>query len=92
MNKTEIIAAAAERTRIDKKTVADAFNAVLDIMTESLVDGEPVRITGLFTLAVKDQPEREGKNPKTGLTIPISARRKVRMTVGKELKKKVNAE
>jgi DNA-binding protein HU-beta len=91
MNKTEIIAAAAERSRIDKKTVADATNAVLDIIVESLVDGDPVRFTGLFTLTVKHQAERKGKNPKTNEEIDIDARRKVRMSVGKELKKAVNA-
>jgi DNA-binding protein HU-beta len=91
MNKTEIIAAAAERSRIDKKTVADATNAVLDIIVESLVDGDPVRITGLFTLTVKHQAERKGKNPKTNEEIDIDARRRVRMSVGKELKKAVNA-
>lgn len=91
MNKTEIIAAIAERTRIDKKTAADVFNAGLDIVTETLVGGDAVRLTGLFTLDVKHLDAREGKNPRTGETIPISERTKVIFRAGKELKKAVNA-
>lgn len=92
MNKTEIIAATAERTRIDKKTVADAINAALDIIKETLVDGDPVRLTGFGNFGVKSQAAREGKNPKTGETINIAERVKVTYRPGKELVKAVNGQ
>lgn len=90
MNKTEIIAAAAERTRIDKRTTADIANAIFDIIKESLVEGDPVRIAGVGNFGVKHLAARQGKNPKTGEPLDVAARIKVTFSAGKELKKAVN--
>jgi integration host factor subunit alpha len=49
--------------------------SILDHMTEALVDGENVKISGFGTFVLRDKGERTGRNPKTGVEVPIAPRR-----------------
>jgi nucleoid DNA-binding protein len=90
MNKTEIEAQIAEDTGINKKTVAEIIQAFQSVVTQSLSRGEAVRLTGFVNLKVKDRPARQGKNPKTGAPTEIPFRRRVTLTVGKDLNTAIN--
>ena len=71
MNKTELIAAAAEAAGIQKKDADRFFNAALDIMTQKLRNGEKVQLSGFGTFEVKQRQARMGRNPKTRETVEI---------------------
>ncbi len=49
--------------------------SILDHMIKALVDGENVKISGFGTFVLRDKGERTGRNPKTGIEVPIAPRR-----------------
>jgi len=91
MNKIELEAAVSEKAGVNKKVVADVLAAQLAIITDTLANGESVKLTGFATLGVKDRKARVGKNPKTGESINIPASRKVTVKAGKDLLAAINA-
>ena len=71
MNKTELIAAAAEAAGLQKKDAERFMNAALDIMAQSLRKGEKVQLSGFGTFEVKQRQARMGRNPKTREAVEI---------------------
>ena len=86
MNKTELIAAVAEKTGLSKKDSDAAVAAVVDAITESLVQGEKVQLVGFGSFEVKTRAERMGRNPQTKEPIPIPASKAPVFKAGKPLK------
>lgn len=75
MNKNELITAVAENAEITKKDAEKTLSAILEIITDSLVNDEEVKITGLGTFKVAERAARNGVNPQTGETIKIPAKK-----------------
>lgn len=73
MNKTELIAAVAEQTGLQKKDVEKAVNAVFNVVVKTLSDGGRVQIVGFGTFEVRERSARQGRNPRTKEPIPIPA-------------------
>ena len=73
MNKTELIAAAAQATGMTKKDTERVLNAALDTITASLVRGEKVQLSGFGTFETKDREARVGRNPRTKEPVEIPA-------------------
>ena len=73
MNKTELIAAAAEKAGIAKKDAERLINAAIDTVTAALAAGEKVQLTGFGTFEVKERSSRVGRNPHTKEAIEIPA-------------------
>ena len=90
MNKTELVAAVAEKTGMSKKDSEKAVNAAFDSITESLAAGEKVQLVGFGAFEVKERNARVGRNPKTKETIEIPASRVASFKVGKALKDAVS--
>ena len=86
MNKTELIAAVAEKAGLSKKDSEKAINAAFDAITETLAAGEKVQLVGFGTFDVKERAARIGRNPKTKEEIQIPASRVACFKVGKALK------
>ena len=86
MNKTELIAAAAEKSGLSKKDTVSALNAVLEAVNEELSAGGKVAIVGFGSFDVKQRDERTGRNPATGEAITIAASRTPVFKPGKALK------
>ena len=86
MNKTELIALAAERAGATQKDTERILEAVLGIVTETLGDGDRVQLTGFGTFEVKERAARVGRNPHTGETTKIPATQVVSYKPGKGLK------
>ena len=86
MNKTELCAAVAAKTGMTRKDAETAVTAVIDVIGESLKDGEKVAIVGFGTFEVKDRPARKARNPRTGEEIEIAASKAPAFKVGKALK------
>ncbi len=86
MNKTDLIAAAAENAGLTKKDTERVLNAAIDAVTAALVKGEKVQISGFGTFETKDREARIGRNPHTKETIDIPATRVPAFKASKALK------
>lgn len=89
MTKKELIGKMSEDAGISKQNAEKAFNSLIEGITESLKNGEEVRIIGFGTFAVKERAAREGRNPSTGEPLQIPATKVPRFTPGKNLKEEV---
>ena len=86
MNKTELIAVAAEHAGLTKKDTERVINAALDAITASLVEGEKVQLSGFGTFEIKEREARVGRNPHTKEAIEIPATRVPQFKASKALK------
>ena len=86
MNKTELIAAVAEKAGMSKKDSEKTVNAVFESITAALADGDKVQLVGFGTFEVKERGARIGRNPRTKEEIEIPASRVPSFKVGKALK------
>lgn len=91
MNKTELIAAIADKAEISKKDAEKALKAFSDVVTEELKNGGKIQLVGFGTFEVSERAAREGRNPQTGKTMKIAACKAPRFKAGKALKDAVNA-
>ena len=89
VNRTELIAAIAEKAGLTK-TDADAFlGAFQDVLVENVAKGETVKITGLMGVERVERAARTGRNPRTGEEIKIPAGYGVKLSAGSTRKKAV---
>ena len=86
MNKTELIAAVAAKTGLTKKDAEKVVNATIDTITESLVNGDKVNVSGFGIFDVKAREARVGRNPRTKETIQIPATKLPAFKASKTLK------
>lgn len=91
MNKTELIAAVAEKAEISKKDAEKAIKAFTEAVSEELVKGGKIQLVGFGTFEVSKRAAREGRNPQTGKTMKIEACKAPKFKAGKALKDAVNA-
>ena len=89
MNKTELIAIAAENAGMTKKDTERLLNAALDAITLALMKGEKVQLSGFGTFETKDREARVGRNPHTKEAIEIPATRIPAFKASKALKDNV---
>lgn len=90
MNKTELIAAVAEKAELSKKDAEKAVKAFTDVVSEELVNGGKIQLVGFGTFEVSERAAREGRNPQTGETMTIAASKAPKFKAGKALKDLVN--
>ena len=90
MNKTELIAAIAEKAEISKKDSEKALKAFVDVVTEQLKNDDKVQLVGFGTFEVSKRAAREGRNPQTGQTMKIEACKAPKFKAGKALKDAIN--
>ena len=86
MNKTELVAAAAEQTGMTKKDTEKALNAAFDVIASALSKGEKVQVSGFGIFEIKEREARMGRNPRTGEAIEIAASRTPTFKASKTLK------
>lgn len=85
MNKTELIDSMAEKAGLTKADAGKALNACVDIIKEQLANGDKVTLIGFGTFSVVDRPAHTGRNPRTGKTINIAAKKSAKFKAGKGL-------
>ena len=90
MNKTELIAAIAEKSELTKKDAEKALKAFTDVVAEELKKGEKIQVVGFGTFEVSERAAREGRNPQTGETMKIEASKTPKFKAGKALKDSLN--
>lgn len=90
MNKTELVAAMAEKTGLSKKDAEASLKAFVEVVGEELKKGGKVALVGFGTFEVTKRAAREGRNPQTGKTMKIKASNAPKFKAGKALKELVN--
>ncbi len=90
MNKSELVSAISDKTDLTRAKAAEALDAFIEAIAESMTAGEEVRIVGFGTFAVVSRKATEGRNPRTGAVIKIAASKQPKFRPGKALKDQVN--
>ncbi|MBP3807174.1 MAG: HU family DNA-binding protein [Eubacterium sp.] len=90
MNKTELVAAIAEKTDLSKADSERALKAFIETVEGALKKGDKVQLVGFGTFEVKKQAARTGHNPRTGEKLKIKASKAPKFKAGKAFKDAVN--
>ncbi|OQB72101.1 MAG: DNA-binding protein HU [Deltaproteobacteria bacterium ADurb.Bin135] len=90
MTKREIIDLLYEKDGLTKKECASSVDATIDIIKSELGKGNDVKISGFGKWTVKSKNERKGRNPQTGESMKISARKVVTFKSSPVLKDVLN--
>lgn len=92
MTKTDIVEGVYERLGgFSKKEAAAIVETILDVMKDALTTGEKVKISSFGTFTVRAKNKRRGRNPKTGKTLEISARKVLTFKPSQVLKSLLNS-
>jgi len=86
MTKEDLIQALIKKTGLSHRQAAEVLTVLLDEITKSLSKGEDVLLTGFGKFKVSQRKEKQGRNPKTGETIQIPARKAPVFRPGQTLK------
>ncbi len=68
----------------------DLVESILDKICDALEDGQNVKISGFGSFVLRDKRERIGRNPKTGIEVPITPRRVMTFRASQLLKEKIS--
>ncbi len=90
MNKTELVAAIADKAELSKKDSEKALKAFVEVVSEELKKEHKVQLVGFGTFEVSRRAAREGRNPQTGKVMKIEACKAPKFKAGKALKDAVN--
>lgn len=89
MNKGDLVARIAKDARITKVQAEAALDSFTAAVTGSLKKGHKVTLVGFASFSVARRKARKGRNPQTGATIKIAARKVPKIVAGSDLKKAV---
>jgi integration host factor subunit beta len=93
MTKSELIEKlTSDLPHLNQLDAEMAVKTIFSTMTEALKAGDRIEIRGFGSFSVRHRKERMGRNPKTGVIIPVPAKRVPFFTVGNELRTRVNSE
>lgn len=91
MTKSELIAKlAAKNPQLYIRDVEAIVETVLDEMSEALVRGDRVELRGFGAFSVKERDARTGRNPRTGESVEVAAKRLPAFKAGKQLRDRLN--
>ena len=90
MNKAELVDAIASETKLTKTDAARALEAFVNATTKALKKGDRVALVGFGSFSVSKRAARNGRNPQTGKTIKIAAKKVAKFKAGTDLAKTVN--
>ena len=89
MKKQELVDKVAKKNNMLKKDVQSAIDATINTIVETVKKGDKVTLVNFGTFASVKRKARKGRNPQTGKTINIPAKRAPKFTPGKSFKEKV---
>jgi len=90
MNKKDIVEAIHDTVGFPKRETTQIVDKALEIMKSALIEGDSVMISRFGNFSVREKEARKGRNPKTGETITIPARKVVTFKVSRVLKERVD--
>ena len=89
MNKAELAEEVSNQTGLTKKASREAVGAITSVISDALARGEKVTLVGLGTFRVIRRKARRGRNPQTGQTIQIPAKKVPKFEAGRGLREAV---
>ncbi|MDH5204583.1 MAG: integration host factor subunit alpha [Hylemonella sp.] len=92
LTKAQLAEMLFEQIGLNKRESKDMIDAFFDLIADSLVDGKDVKISGFGNFQIRTKAPRPGRNPRTGETIPIKARRVVTFHASHKLKEQIQNE
>ncbi len=90
MTKADLIIEVAKQTALTKKESEIVIKTIFDSITNSLTNGDKVELRGFGSFRIRDRKSRQGRNPKTGDTVEVPAKRVPFFKAGKELRAMVD--
>jgi integration host factor subunit beta len=91
MNKSDLIDALSTKEDLSEKNAFEIINLIFDGFTDALKKGGRIEIRGFGSFSVREYDGYTGRNPKTGDTTEVEAKKLPFFKVGKKLKERVNA-
>jgi integration host factor subunit alpha len=91
LTKAQLAELLFEQIGLNKREAKDMVDAFFDLVSNSLVDGDDVKITGFGNFQIRTKSPRPGRNPRIGEAIPIAARRVVTFHASQKLKEQIQA-
>jgi integration host factor subunit alpha len=91
LTKAEMSERLFEDVGLNKREAKEFIDAFFDVLTGTLESGRSIKLSSFGNFDLRKKNQRPGRNPKTGLAIPISARRVVTFRPGQKLKARVEA-
>lgn len=89
LNKPDFIALMAERCDITKKDATEEYENVFGVLAEVLSEGNEVAIPDLGRFKIADRPARTARNPRTGETVDVPAKKAMKLQLTKSIKEAV---
>ena len=89
LTKAQLAELLFEQIGLNKRESKDMVDAFFDLITQSLVEGNDVKISGFGNFQIRLKKPRPGRNPRTGESIPIEARRVVTFHASQKLKDQI---
>lgn len=90
LTKAQLVESIRKQVDLRKNKSAQVVDSLLEIIKETLEDGEDVMISGFGKFCVKDKRKRRGRNPQTGEDLMLDARRVVTFRCSGRLREKIN--
>ena len=90
LTKAQLAELLFDQIGLNKRESKDMIDAFFDLISQKLVDGEDVKISGFGNFQIRTKAARPGRNPRTGESIPIEARRVVTFHASQKLKTMVD--
>jgi integration host factor beta subunit len=90
MKKADLVDLIAQQRGLPRPQVETTIDSLIDAVAEGLAKGERIDLRGFGAFAVRESAARSGRNPQTGETIQIAARKVPTFKAGKELRDRVN--
>jgi integration host factor subunit alpha len=91
MTKADIVEALYDKVGFSKKEAADLVEIVFETLKSTLAKGQKIKISGFGNFVVREKRSRVGRNPQTGETIEITARRVLTFRPSQVLRAEVNS-
>jgi len=90
VTRADLAEAVYEQVGLSRNESSDLVESVLDEVSKALIDGENVKISSFGSFTIREKGERIGRNPKTGVEVPISPRKVLVFRASHVLKDRVN--
>jgi len=85
MNKGDLVEKVTKECDLSKAAAEKALNSILDAISDAMAAGDKVTLIGFGTFSISNRAAREGRNPQTGETMKIPARKVVKFKAGSKL-------
>lgn len=89
LTRADIAEAMNRKLGLSRSESLGMVESILGLMSDALASGENVKISGFGTFLLRDKSERIGRNPKTGVEVPITSRRVLTFRASQVLKERV---